>query len=77
VVLSRFLHSRDIDYTMPSIAFPDDPTRARHFSTSRDLTDEVANARVWGGIHFRSAVEDGARLAQRVARYVLRHDFGQ
>jgi hypothetical protein len=77
VVLSRFLHSRRIDYTMPSIVFPDDPTRARHFSTSRELKQEVANARVWGGIHFRSAVEDGANLAERAARYVLRHDFGQ
>jgi hypothetical protein len=35
----------------------------------------VQNGRVWGGIHFRTAVEDGTAIAKRVASSVLSHDF--
>ena len=36
---------------------------------------EAIDARVWSGIHFRTADEDGARLGARVARYSVRHFF--
>ncbi len=35
----------------------------------------MANARIWGGIHFRSAVEDGAKIAKKTADHVLAHYF--
>jgi hypothetical protein len=38
---------------------------------------EIVDARVWSGIHFRTADEDGARLGTRVARYWDRHAFGR
>lgn len=41
----------------------------------RDLEFEVSNARIWGGIHFRSAVEDGVEIGKQVAEHVLDHDF--
>ena len=52
-----------------------DPPAARHFATPDALTDEVSNARIWGGIHFRSAVEEGVKISKRTADYVLAHDF--
>ena len=33
--------------------------------------EEAAESRIWGGIHFRSAVEDGVTIARRVTREVL------
>ena len=42
---------------------------------AKDLKDEVANARIWGGIHFRSAVEDGSTIARKTANLVLAHSF--
>jgi hypothetical protein len=40
-----------------------------------DLEDEVTNARIWGGIHYRSAVEVGTELGKKVERQVLAHHF--
>jgi hypothetical protein len=71
VALAEFLGTRRIDLTMPSLTGLGD----RHFDTVGELAKEVSNARVWGGIHFRSAVEDGTRLAQRTAHEVLDHNF--
>jgi hypothetical protein len=39
------------------------------------LEYEVSNARIWGGIHFRSAVADGVKIGTRVANWVLAHHF--
>jgi hypothetical protein len=71
LVMERVLGTSRIDATFPSLTGLGD----RHFRTPRDLAREVANARVWGGIHFRSAVEDGARIARMTAHVVLDHHF--
>ena len=42
----------------------------RHF---RDVVDDTIDARVYQGIHFRTADEVGAKLGHRVARWVDRH----
>lgn len=36
---------------------------------------EVIDARVWAGIHFRTADLEGARLGETVARFERRHYF--
>jgi hypothetical protein len=47
----------------------------RHFVTGDDLRREVANARVWGGLHFRFSTDAGGRLGTRVADWTLAHAF--
>lgn len=42
-----------------------------HFTSVRALTDEVANARVWGGLHWRFSTEDGSRIGRAAAHAVL------
>jgi len=59
------------DLTIPSLTGLGD----RHYATVDDREYEVSNARVRGGIHFRSAVEDGAKIAHKVAHHVLAHNF--
>ena len=71
LVIARFLHTSRIDFTVPSLTGLGD----RHFATVGDLQDEVGAARIWGGIHFRTAVEDGMRIGQRVVHQVLAHHF--
>jgi hypothetical protein len=71
VVVSKFLGSSRIDYTVPSLTGLGDRT----FKRVKDLTYEVGNARIWGGIHYRSAVEAGVELGQRVAKEVLDDNF--
>lgn len=36
---------------------------------------EVEDARVWGGLHWRQAIRDGATIGRAVARHVERHYF--
>ena len=69
--LAEFLGTRRIDLTVPSLT----GLGSRHFATVRDLTREVGEARIWGGIHFRTAVEDGIRVARQVAHEVLHDNF--
>lgn len=71
VVASRFLGTDEIDFTVPSLTGLGDRT----FATTKELERDVSNGRIYGGIHFRSAVVDGARLAKRTAHYVLAHHF--
>jgi hypothetical protein len=70
-VIQRFLGTPRIDFTVPSLTGLGD----RHFPRAKDLAAEVANARVWGGIHFRSAIEDGTTIARKVADHVLAQHF--
>jgi hypothetical protein len=70
-VIASFLRTRHIDFTVPSLTGLGD----RHFDSVGDLEHEVANARIWGGIHYRSAIEDGTTIAKRVTRQVLDRHF--
>jgi hypothetical protein len=45
----------------------------RSFKTFSDALDEVRNARVFAGIHFRSACGDGQAVGVQVADWVLDH----
>ena len=70
-VIARFLRTPTIDFTVPSVTGLGD----RHFTYLHDLQDEVGNARIWGGIHFRTAVDDGITISRHVANWVLAHHF--
>ena len=47
----------------------------RSFTRFSQAIDEVVDARVWSGIHFRYADEQGARVGKEVARYRNKHYF--
>ena len=49
---------------------PIPPRRFERFSQART---EIINARIWGGIHFRTADVQGAVLGRKVARYVRKN----
>jgi hypothetical protein len=70
-VVARFLHTRRIDYTIPSLTGLGD----RHYESVRDLVHEVENARIWGGIHYRTSVEDGAAIGWKTSQQMLAHHF--
>jgi len=70
-VIARFLGTGQIDFTVPSLTGLGD----RHFERVKDLVYDVGNARIWGGIHFRTAIEDGVKIAKKTAAQVLAHHF--
>ena len=47
----------------------------RFFSSITAATDEIRNARVFAGIHFRTATNDGQALGIQVADWVQTHSF--
>ena len=71
LVIARFLGTGQIDFTVPSLTGLGD----RHFDRVQDLEYEVGNARIWGGIHYRTAVEDGIKIGKKTAAQVLAHHF--
>ena len=46
-----------------------------HYTTFKQITDDVDDARVYGGIHFRFEQEAGGRLGRDVATYVTKHNL--
>ena len=49
----------------------------RHFATAAELREEIVNARLWAGVHFRGSSEAGVDLGRSVAAYDLAHAFGE
>ncbi len=47
------------------------PGVERSFRSFTSALNEVKNARIFAGIHFRSATDDGTALGASVASYVL------
>jgi hypothetical protein len=56
-----------------SLTSPALPGVTRHWSTFEAIGDEVGNARVWGGVHWRTSCERGRVLGEKVGSYVLAH----
>ena len=48
---------------------------ARHFDRFSHALKEVIDARVWGGIHFRTADVQGTVIGKKVAHWMRKHDF--
>jgi hypothetical protein len=68
----RYFFGRD---DIPFSAFSEASGTTRHFSGFSQANDELIEARIWGGIHFRSADVDGANLGKAFARYITSHNF--
>jgi len=47
----------------------------RHFDTASEWREEILNARLWAGLHYRGSSEAGIDLGRRVAHYDLNHAF--
>ena len=52
---------------------PTNPGFERHWATLSEGVEEVIDARVYSGIHYRTSDEEGARLGRRIARFVVNH----
>ena len=54
-----------------------DSGTTRHYHSLSVAMAELAEARIWAGVHYRTAVDDGERLAAAVSRDVLAREFGR
>jgi PAP2 superfamily len=51
------------------------PIAPRRFERFSEARTEIIDARVWGGIHFRTADRQGAVLGRKVAKYIRKNRF--
>ena len=70
-VLASFF-GQDTPFTVDSDAMPG---VTRSFTSFNQALAELADARVFGGIHFRTACDDGLVLGRAVGNYVLQNAF--
>jgi VCPO second helical-bundle domain len=48
---------------------------ARSYARLSDILAEVEDARVWSGLHFRTTMVEGAKLARKIVSHVVAHSF--
>jgi hypothetical protein len=70
-IIARFLGTARINFTVPSLTGLGDRT----FAKPIDLQNEVGNARIWGGIHYRTSVNHAIVMGRHVMNWVLDHHF--
>jgi hypothetical protein len=61
------------DITLTSQAVP---TVVLHYTSWEQITDDIDDARIYGGVHFRFDQEAGVRLGRQVGAHVLRNTLG-
>ena len=71
-VLERLLGPDGHAITLTSPLVPDVVLR---YTSWKQLTDDVDDARIYGGVHYRFDHEEAARQGRRVGTYVLRHQL--
>jgi hypothetical protein len=69
-VLPLFFGTEDLPFTTGSDFLPG---VFRSFSTCLDAADEAALSRIYGGIHFRSASEDGLQAGTSIGEWTFDH----
>jgi hypothetical protein len=52
---------------------PTNPGFERHWTRLSEGVDEVIDARIYSGIHYRTSDEDGAQVGRRIAQFVVYH----
>jgi hypothetical protein len=75
-MLGNFFGTDKVSFTMtsnfvhPSGATPQNP---RHYERFSDAAQDIEDARIWQGIHFRSADAVGRRAGKAIANWVFSH----
>ena len=74
---SAFFGTLHVDWTLTTskAAVPALVKTERRYRNLLELLAEIGNAQVWGGLHRRHALRDGALIGGRVAAHVQWHHF--
>lgn len=78
-ILKQVFETDEIAFTAcsmtvgPGLTCTDPSPVFRSYSSFSQAADENAVSRIYIGIHFRNAVEEGVRHGRRIANYAVRH----
>ena len=70
--LDELFHTDHLNLSLISTAVPN---VVRHYATGASVRADVVNARIWQGIHFRSADEASRNLGLRLSDWTVDHYF--
>jgi hypothetical protein len=73
--LEQFFGSKRVDFTLTSTSVPGFALFEHRFTRTQDLIKEVIDARIFGGMHYRTSGVHGTVIANKVAHYVAKHYF--
>ncbi len=71
-VLHRFFGTDKIRFGVTSVRFPGE---TRYYDRFSDALKEIIDARIWAGLHFRTADMQAELLGMKVAHYMETHYF--
>jgi hypothetical protein len=71
-ILRRLYGAGGHDITVANPAIPD---VTLHYTRFNQITDDIDDARVYGGIHFRFEQEAGGRLGRAIAKFIYKHNL--
>jgi PAP2 superfamily len=71
-VLRMFFDTDKVRFGVTSTRFPGE---IRSFDRFSDALDEIIEARIWAGLHYRTADVQARKLGRKVARYMAKHYF--
>jgi len=71
-VLRLFFGTNQIRFGVTSSQFPNE---TRYFDRFSDALNEIVDARIWAGLHFRTADVQAKILGRKIADYTARHYF--
>lgn len=72
VVLAKFNGGDAVNFSVPSDSLPGN---WRHYQSLWKCAEEVSQSRLYGGIHFPSALEDGLTMGRQIAEHVVAGEF--
>ena len=70
-VLNRYFGTKRVSFDVNSTV----TGTTRHYDNTDAYVRDIALARIYGGMHFRTSTADGAEIGTRVARWVMRTHF--
>ncbi|MGW5666749.1 vanadium-dependent haloperoxidase [Micromonospora sp. NPDC003776] len=68
----RYFFGRD---DIPFNAYSDASGTTQYFGSFSQAIAEVIEARIWGGVHTRTADVEGAKIGTKVTSYMISHYF--
>lgn len=71
--LEQYFHTKKVALTLPGMVAAGGPDRT--YGNLDDLVADVENARVWGGLHYRTTMEETAKQFPRIAKDVGKKYF--
>jgi hypothetical protein len=71
-VLQMFFGKKKIGFDVTSSRFPGE---TRHFDRFSEPLKEIIDARIWAGLHYRTADVQAQKLGRKVVQYMAKHYF--